>query len=443
MKSEKFKIGANLRKIIENMGWLFFMRILRLLFSIFITAWVARYLGREMFGVYHYGAAFVGLLSPLAILGLQGIIVRDIVREPEARDEILGTAFLLRFVSGVAGLVLVLVLIYFVRREDVLVRMVTGIAGLTLIFQAFSSIDLWFQSQVQSKFTVITSSVALTLASILKIAAIQMEAPVTAFAVIMVLEMAFTGTGLVIAYRSQGLRIQNWRFRMNRAKMLLGQSWTLILSGTLAIIYFKIDQVMIGEIAGEAEVGVYSIAARLSELWYFIPIAITTSVFPALIASRERGNEIYNMRLQQLYDFMAWLALTVAVVFTFASRPVILLLFGKQYEAGAPILSVHIWAGVFIFLRIALGRWLLNENELKFLLISNSLGAVINVLLNLWLIPIHGGMGAAVATVISYAFASLISCFFYGPTRGPGWMMVKAIFVPIRAAAGLLRRIQT
>lgn len=440
---DKLKIGTTLRRIIKNIGWLFFLRVIRFLFSIFITAWVARYLGSEMFGIYRYGIAFVGLLSPLAILGLEGIIVRDIVREPESKDEILGTAFLLRLVSGAIGFVLVLILIYYIRREDFLVRTVTGIVALTLIFQTFRNVDLWFQSQIQSKYTVITTSVALTLASLLKIVAIKTRSPVTVFAIITVLEVVFLAAGLVVAYRSQGLRIRRWRFSIIRAKRLIAQSWTLILSGTLAVIYFKIDQVMIGEMVGETEVGIYSIAAGLSELWYFIPIAITTSVFPTLIASRERGIEIYKMRQQQLYDLLAWLALAVAVIFTFSARPVILLLFGRQYEGGIPILSVHIWAGLFVFLNIALGRWLLNENELKFLLISNALGATINILLNLWFIPLYGGMGAAVATIFSYAFAAPISCFLYKPTRIPGWMMVKAIFVPVRSLGGLIKRMKT
>lgn len=437
---EKFRIGATLRKIIANMGWLFCLRILRFVYAIFITAWVARYLGRDMFGVLNYGLAFAGLFGPLAILGLQGILVRDIVRDPGARDEILGTATVLRVASGTVSCFLVLVLIHFIHDQDPLVKIVTGAVSVTLIFQGFSSIEMYFQARVESKYSVIARSAALTLATLLKAGAILIAASVTTFAVIAALETVFIAAGFIVAYRMYGLSVRSWRFSRARAGDLLGQSWTLILSGALAMIYFKIDQVMLGRMAGESEVGIYSVAARLSEVWYFMPIAITTSVYPALIESRERGIGIYDTRVQQLFDFLAGLALSVAVIFTFAARPVILLLFGRQYEAGIPILSVHIWAGVFIFLRAALGRWLLNENELKFLLISNGLGAAINVGLNLKLIPLYGGMGAAVSTVISYGFASIISCFFYRPTWKPGWMMVKAIFFPVRFTAGLIRR---
>jgi len=437
---ERFRISSTLREIIANAGWLFGLRILRSLLAIFVMAWVARYLGREDFGVFQYSIAYIGLFGPLVILGLQGIVVRDIVREPEARDEILGTTFVMRLVGGFTGFTLVLLTIYFVRRDDPTVRLVTSIAALTLFLQAFYCIDMWFQSQVQAKFTVFAKGVSLIISNLLRVVAILKGAPVQAFALILVFDAIIVGSGLVIAYRAQGYRLRNWRFSPVRMKNLLSQSWALILSGALTIIYFSIDQVMLGQMAGDAVVGVYSVAVRLSEVWYFIPVAIATSVFPALIRSRERGEKIYYARLQQLYDFLAWLGLAVAIFFTFASGRVIVLVFGEQYAAAAPILSVHIWAGVFIFLKVAMSRWLLNEGKLVFLFISSGLGAIINVTLNLLLIPRYGGMGAAVATVISYAVAGLFACFLYRPTWRSGWMMVKALLVPFRSLAHIVKR---
>lgn len=437
--ADRFRISKTLRDIIANTGWLFGLRILRMLFALFVMAWVARYLGTEDFGILQYGVAFIGLFGPLAILGLQDITVREIVRDPEARDEILGTTFVMRLAGGLTGFILVLVIIPFVREEPT-VRLVTGIAALTLFLQAFECIDMWFQSQVQSKYTVIAKSVSLVVSNLLRILAILMLAPVTAFVVILAISVVISSSGLVIAYRAQGYSLRKWRFSIDRAKELLGQSWMLILTGALSMIYFKIDQVMLGQIAGDEAVGVYSTAARLSEIWYFIPVAIATSVFPALIKVRGRGEKVYYARLQQLYDFLAWLGLVVAVFFTFTSDRAIVLIFGEQYAAAGPILAVHIWAGVFIFLKVAMSRWLLNEGKLAFLFISSGLGAVTNVSLNIVLIPRYGGMGAAVATVISYAAAVFFACFLYRPTWRNGWMMTKALLVPFRSLALLARR---
>lgn len=437
--SDRFRISNTLRNIIANTGWLFGLRILRMIFALFVMAWVARYLGTEDYGILQYGIAFMGLFVPLATLGLQQIVVRDIVRDPEAKDEILGTTFAVRLVGGLTGLLIVLITIYFVR-EDPTVRLVTGIAALTLFLQAFECIDMWFQSQVQSKYTVIAKSVSLVVSNLLRVLAILLLAPVAAFAVILVISVIVSSSGLVIAYRASGHSLRKWRFSMDRARDLLSQSWMLILTGAFSVIYFKIDQVMLGQIAGDREVGIYSAAIRLSEVWYFIPTAIATSVFPALIKSRERGEKVYHSRLQQLYDFLAWLGLAVAVFFTFTANRVVVIIFGENYAAAGPILSVHIWAGVFIFLKVAMGRWLLNEGKLAFLFVSSGLGALINVSLNIVLIPRYEGMGAAVATVISYAVAGLFACFLYRPTWRNGWMMIKALLVPFRSLALLAKR---
>lgn len=434
-----FRIGSTLRGIIINAGWLFVLRVGRILFALFVGVWVARYLGPAQFGDFSFALAFVALFVPLTTLGLEGIVVRDLVREPAARDEILGTSFLLRLIGGVLSVALILVVIAVIRAEDALVRTLTGIVAIGIVFQSFNTIDILFQSRVESKYTVYARFVALVLANAAKIVLIMRRSPLVAFAWVAVFEMVMIAAGLAVVYRARGFLITAWRVSLSRAKNLLGQSWSLILTGALALIYLKIDQVMLGEMAGREEVGIYSTAVRISEVWYFVPMAIARSVFPALIRSREMGRRIYRKRLQQLYDFLVWIALGVAVVMTFAANRLIVLLFGEAYAASGPILAIHVWAGIFVFLKAALGRWLLNEGLLHFLFISNSVGAVLNVVLNLFLIPAYGGVGAAIATVISYAAAGYAACFLVPGTRGAGRMLTLALIVPVRSVVRLVR----
>jgi len=151
------------------------------------------------------------------------------------------------------------------------------------------------------------------------------------------------------------------------------------------------------------------------------------------------GGGIYRKRLQQLYDFLVWIALGVAVVMTFTANRLVVILFGEAYAASGPILAIHVWAGIFVFLKAALGRWLLNEGLLHFLFVSNSVGAAANVVLNLFLIPAYGGVGAAIATVISYAAAGYVACFLTPGTREAGRMLSLALVVPARAVIRLVR----
>lgn len=189
---------------------------------------------------------------------------------------------------------------------------------------------------------------------------------------------------------------------------------------------------MLKWMAGSQEVGIFSVAATLSEAWYFIPIAIVTSVFTKLIKLKDSNPEQYQKRLQHLFDLLFMLALVVAVMVSFLAEPLILLMFGKPYVASAPILVVHIWAALFIFMRTAFSRWILIEHVLMFSLLTQGMGALVNVLLNFVLIPKFGGLGAAYATLLSYATASYFALLFYGKTRTIFWMMTKAMLSPVR-----------
>ena len=334
MKDSGFRITSALRKIIVNTGWLFSLKVLRILIGLFVSVWLARYLGPDRFGAFSYAIAFVTLFTPIAQLGLEGLVVRDIVREPAERGEILGTVFFLRLVGGAVAFAAASISIALVR-DDAAIRIMTAIIAFGILFRAFDSIDLWFQSQVESKYPVIARAVALLLASAGKVAMILARAPVVAFAAVATFEMVAVAGGLVAVYRLRGLRLSAWRFRLARARDLLGQSWTLILSGVLSILYLRIDQVMLGGMIGDEAVGIYSTAVRLSEVWYFVPVAISSSVFPALVRARERDGDLYRRRLQQLYDFLAATALATAVVFTVGAGPLVRLLFGAQYAGAA------------------------------------------------------------------------------------------------------------
>lgn len=439
MKNGPFRITSTLRRIIVNTGWLFSLRVLRILVGLFVSVWVARYLGPDRFGSFSYAIAFITLFTPIAQLGLKELVVRDIVREPAGRAEIMGTAFFLRLGGGAIAFAGASLSILLVRDEQV-VRFMTAIVAFGLLFSAFETIELWFQSKVEAKYPVVARAVALIVASAAKVAMILLRAPVVAFAAVAAFEMVAIAAGFLVVYRLRGFRLAEWRFRLARARELLAQCWTLVLAGVLSIIYLRIDQVMLGGMLGDGAVGVYSTAVRLSEVWYFVPIAISTSVFPALVRARERDVALYGRRLQQLYDFLAGLALVTAIAVTIVAGPLVRILFGEQYAGAAPILSIHIWAGLFVFLRAGLGRWLITEGYMTFFFYSNAIGCAANVLLNLYLIPRYGGIGAAAASIVTYFLATFGACLVYRPARPAGRMMALALAVPVRAPLRFFRR---
>lgn len=436
------KLNPQLLKVIRNTGWLIAYQILYMGMGLFVSVWLARYLGPAQFGLYSYALAFIALFSTFLSLGLEGIVVRDMVREPEHQAEVLGTTFVIRFLGGCLSFLLALGVITLIRPDDTLIRWLVGILGLGMIFRVFDVIDFWFQSQVQSGRTVAAKSVALILGLFAKLLLLVMKAPLIAFITVTAVEVIAGGIGLVVAYQASNRSLKTWRVSFKRAQNLLSQSWPLILSGAAAAINLKVDQVMLGEMVGNAEVGIYAAAARLSEVWYFIPTAIAASTFPALIRSKDASETVYYRRLQQLYTFLGGIALVVAVGATFVAKPTIMLLYGPAYAKAGTILAIHIWASLFIFMREARAKWIITEGLFKFGLICHGLGAVVNLVVNWFLIPHYGGIGAAIATVISYTTASYLANFIYPKTRIAGTMMTVALTAPLRFGYKALRQVK-
>ncbi|MTJ14888.1 flippase [Anabaena sp. UHCC 0187] len=413
----KSKFSPNLYKFVGNTAWLLADKMLRMGVGLFVGLWVARYLGPEKFGIYNYAIAFVSMLTPLSTLGLEQISIRNIIRDPQEKNQVLGTAFVLKFIGGLVTLTLTICGIGLLRPGDISIRSLVGLIAIGTLFQAFDTIDFFFQSQQQSKYTVFARGTAFALSSIGKIVLIQIQAPLIMFAGIWSIELGFGAVGLVFAYHLQGHIIRNWRYNFNYAKKLLKDSWTLIFSSIVIMIYMRLDQIMLGQMIGDQEVGIYSAAVKISELWYFIPISIANSAFPAILEGKKISEKIYYQRLEKLLGLMSLLSYAVALPLCFISKDIVALLYGPGYEEAGLILTTHIWTGIFVSSGLVRSLWTTTEGFMKFALASTTIGAVINVVLNYFFIKTYHGLGAAIATVIAQFFASYASNLFFKPTR--------------------------
>jgi PST family polysaccharide transporter len=414
---------------ISNTGWLLGDKAVRFGFGVFVTVWMARYLGPENFGLYSYAVALGALFSVVATLGLDGIVVRELVRVPAIRVEILGTAFALRLVAGTVMMLVALSTVVFLRPKDTVSHWLVGIITAGAIFQAADVIDYWFQSEVRSKYVVIARSAAFLSASALKVCLILGGASLIAFGWATLSETTIAAVGLVTAYWLAGQQLSNWRFLAARARSLLRDSWPLMLSGAAIMVYVKIDQVMLGQIVGGKAVGIYSAAARISEVWYLVPMAIVASVSPSIIAAREVSEDLFYRRIATLFQTVTALSLVIALVMSVMASHITLLLYGSEYATAGQVLAIHIWAVPFVFLGVAQGPWTLSENMTRHALMRTVLGALTNVCLNSWLIPKQGVIGAAIATVISQALASVLLNAVTHETRRIFYMQTKALLL--------------
>ena len=407
-KIVQLKHHSGFRKYFANTSWLLGERALRIAVSLFVGIYVARYLGPERFGLLSYALSFVGIFVALATLGLDEVVVRELIKTPEQREKILGTSFLLKLVGTLLMWAAILVAIP-LTENDLQTNILIIIIAFGTVFQAFNVIDLNFQAKVKSKYVVHAQFVQLIISSIVKIILVVNEAPLIWFASVYSLDVIVLAMGLVFAYLYNGDNIFSWKWSFETSKYLLHDSWPLILAGVVISVYMKIDQVMIKEMLGAKEVGLYAAAVKLSEAWYFIPMAIASSLFPAIINAKVYQKEVYYQRLQKLYDLMVWIAIAIALPTTFLSTLVVEFLYGTEFLGSSSVLIIHIWTAVFVFLGVASSKYLLAENFIKKTFYRTFIGALLNIIMNYYLIGIIGIQGAAISTLVSHFFAA----YFY------------------------------
>jgi PST family polysaccharide transporter len=414
---DQFAGRPMLRRIIKNFSWLSVDSGLTMLLGLVVGVWMARYLSPERYGLLNYALAFVGMWGYFATLGLGDIVVRDLLLYPQKRDEILGTAFVLLLAAGIITIGAINGFVWLVQRPDFVTRCLVTILSFQFIFKAFEVLDYDFSSRVESKYTVWTRVISQLSMSLIKAALILLGMSLVSFA------WAFlTGTmagtlALVIISRWRGCLMTNWKVSRARALNLLSQGWPLIFSGTFALLNITVDKILLREYSSVHELGLFSAAARLSQAWYFFPVAIGGSVAPALTKAFASQFHVYRRKLQAVYDLMTAASVVIALCTSLLARPIIALLFGSEYHGSAAMFSIHIWSSVFLFHVSIRGRSLIIEGNQRFVAILSFAALVVNIVGNLLLVPRFGGVGASYASLLSWAFCALVVPLPWRETR--------------------------
>jgi len=378
--------------------------------SFVVSIIVVRYLGPKDFGLFSYALSFFWLFGSLSTLGLEAITTREIVKYPDKKDEINGTVFFLRLAGSISAIIIIALTLFLTGEETYTAILILILSG-SFLFQSFSVIEYYFRGIVKAKYNAYALSVSVILSSALKIIFILIKAPLVYFVFAVVFEYAALAVGLIAVYHHNKFSTFNWKYSKALASSLLKDSWPLMLSGLVVMVYMRIDQIMIKNMMSVEAVGYYSAAVRLCEAWYFIPVTLCNSIFPAIVNAKNVSVEFYQNRMQKLYDILTWMAIGIAIPVTIFSDKIILLLFGEEFSPAAPVLTIYIWAGVAVFLGVASSQYLINENLTKLSFSRTFIGMIANVILNYILIPTHGIIGSAIATLVSYSIVVFVPSF--------------------------------
>ena len=386
-------------KYFKNTSWLFAEKILRMVVGLFVGIWVARYLGPEQFGLFNYAQSFVGLFVAIAGLGLDGIIVRELVKDESKRDALLGTAFRLKLIGALLVLIALAIAVNLSQQDSLTTLLIFTIASAT-VFQSFNVIDFYFQAKVLSKYIVYANIISLLISSLVKIGLILNDAPLLYFAYSILFDSFILMCGFLYFYRYKKYLISQWFFDKKLARSLLKDSWPLILAGVASMINMRIDQVMLGSMASFKVVGNYAAAVRISELWLMLPMLIGASIYPAIISAKKIGHEFYRDRIIKTIKYMASFAIPFAIVVTLLAGFIVDLLYGDEYVEAKYYLAIHIWSGLPYVVFFAYSRVAIIENITITGFYIAVFVVISNIILNYIFIPVYGGVGAATVSLI-------------------------------------------
>jgi PST family polysaccharide transporter len=420
--------SPGLIKILNNIGWLFFDKVLRMGVGLIIWVWVARYLGPVQYGQLNYAIAFVGLFGAVAGLGLQGIVVRDIVRDPQSSRVTLGTAFTMQAFAGLLSMMLVILAIAILKSDNQVSRSMVIILSFSLIFKATDAIRYWYEAHLQSRQVVWIENSVFVLMALFRIAMILTEAGLMIFVWLIFIETLIISVGLIWIYTVRGGFWSLFQVNINRAKSLMRDSWPLLLAALTVTLYMRIDMIMLEELSSSREVGIYAAATRISEIWYFIPMIIVSSVSPTLVALGNTNRDLYLIRLKRLYFLMFWLSIAGSTIIFSLSEFISINMFGDKFSGTASVLSIHLWSSTAVFLGVASSQFLLIEQLQRYSFYRTLIGLITNVALNYLMIPYLGAKGAAIATLVSY-FIATYSLLIFKATRQHAIIILKSPFL--------------
>ncbi len=409
----------------KNASWLISGKIIQMLLSLAVGTVSARYLGPGNLGIVSYANSFVALFMSFCTLGLNSVIVKDFVDNPQTQGEALGSSILLRIISSFLSAIMIISVCSIIDAGEPETIIVVALSSISLIFHSFDTINYWFQSQYKSKISAIVTLIAFMATSAYKIILLILEKDVKWFAFATSVDYIFISFLLILAYKHHnGPKLM---FSLKKSKYLLSKSYHYVLSGMMVVIYGQTDKLMLKHMLNETEVGYYSVGTTVSGMWVFILAAVIDSVYPTILSSFNKSKDEFNKKNRQLYAAIFYFSILVSLVFCVFGDLIVNILYGANYSQAVTPLKIITWYTAFSYLGVARRAWVVSYERQRYLKYIYFFAAIFNVIANYLLIPIYGASGAALASLITQIFTSLIFPLTIKGLRENAILMLEAI----------------
>ena len=400
---------------IKNAGWIIGERIVQTVLSLIVGVFSARYLGPENYGALNYTASFVTFFTSIALLGMDGVIIKRMIQNPEEEGGYLGGCMLLRAISSVLCSGVIVAVVFLLNTDDKVKTVLALLQSLQLVFQSVNILDSWFQRHLKSKYVSIGKMAAFLVVSGYKILLMATAQSIEWFALANSLSSIVTAAVLLWFYKKEGGPKMCPNIKLGGD--VLKDSYHYILSGLMVALYSQMDKIMIGKMLEDNAVGLYTTATTICGMWIFVPTAIINSFRPTIMELHRAKSDRYQLRLQQLYSAIIWMCIGVSAAVCLLASVIVYVLYGEAYMGAVNTLRIAIWFETFSMIGTARGIWILCEDKNQYIKYYLAIGVGVNLVLNALLIPIAGIEGAAIATLVTQVVTSIISPMFFKATR--------------------------
>ena len=396
----RLNLSPTKEKVVRNVVWAVTGKVVTLLGGLLVGIFVARYLGPEQYGLMSYVMSYVAIFQVLASFGMDQIEIREESKMPDKKDKIIGTAFALKIAFAIITMILVAITIW-IFEADSFTKWMIILYSISMIANSFGVIRNYFTSLVWNEYIVKTEITRTFIGAGIKVGLLLLHAPLVWFIAATLFDTILIACGYWVSYRSKINSSKHWKFDKNQAVYLIKQSFPLLLSGAAVVVYQKIDQVMIGNMIDKEAVGYYAVAATFVSIIGFIPTTLAQTISPILVRTYELNQTEYQKKAQLFINTSTWIIILVCIIVCALSYPLIRYTYGLQYMAAIPLLQITIFKEIGYCMAQTSGTMIITENIQKVVVLRNLIGCLTCVILNYWLIPLYGVIGAAISSVIT------------------------------------------
>lgn len=414
-------------KFARNTFWIMFSRVYQIAVNLVVSVLSVRYLGPSNYGLINYAASFSSLFTAFCTLGIDEVMVNELITKPQKQGKLIGTAIVMRICSSIFSVLTICLIVYALNPGKALTFWVTLLYSFGLVMQSLEVVKYFYQQRLMSKVTSLLTFFVRTIVAVYKIFLLALDKNVLWFAASNVVDHGVFGILLVLCYYHQKDPHQGFRFERSLAKDLMTKSHHFVLSGLMVALYGQMDKIMLKHLMDEAQVGFYSVATTVNNYWPFILTAIIQSARPVIIELFEKDKALFKKRLAQLYSAIIGISAVAAIGISVFAKPIILLLYGDGYLSSVNALRIVTWSTAFSYLGVARSIWVVSNGQQHFEKYLAAIGAVCNAILNYLMIPVWGICGAAIATLITQVVTNFFCGVFFRPLRENVQLMLKAL----------------